>query len=152
MNLELRVPPVAVVAVCAPAMLAVDHWLAVADFDLPARGFAALACCGSGLAIALLGVRAFARARTTVDPRYPDRADTLVVAGVYRMTRNPMYLGMLLLLTGLALYLANAAALGVVLLFMAYLTRFQIVPEERAMHKRFGASYESYRCAVRRWL
>jgi protein-S-isoprenylcysteine O-methyltransferase Ste14 len=151
-NLELRLPPVVLLVVCALAMLAVDRWLVGAAFVLPARWLAALVFCGSGVAIALLGVRAFARASTTVDPRYPERANTLVVAGVYRLTRNPMYLGMLLLLTGLALYLANAAALGIVLLFMSYMTRFQIMPEERAMHKRFGASYEAYRSAVRRWL
>jgi protein-S-isoprenylcysteine O-methyltransferase Ste14 len=152
MNLELQVPPVVVVGVCALAMLAVDHWLVAADFALPARGFIALVVCGSGAAIAVLGVRAFSRASTTVDPRYPDRTSTLVVAGVYRFTRNPMYLGMVLLLTGLALYLGNVAALSVVLLFMAYMTRFQIMPEERAMSRRFGASYEAYRSAVRRWL
>jgi protein-S-isoprenylcysteine O-methyltransferase Ste14 len=72
--------------------------------------------------------------------------------GVYRWTRNPMYLGMAVLLLAWGLWLANGAALAVISLFVAYLNRFQIAPEERALQARFGDEFTAYRARVRRWL
>jgi protein-S-isoprenylcysteine O-methyltransferase Ste14 len=106
----------------------------------------------SGVVIALLGVGAFRQASTTVDPRYPDKARELVVAGVYRWTRNPMYLGMLLVLTAWGVYLSNLLSFVVLPAFVLYLTRFQIIPEERAMRANFAGSYTDYCRRVRRWL
>ena len=94
----------------------------------------------------------FRRAKTTVNPLKPDAASALVVRGVYRWTRNPMYLAMLLLLIAWVCIVSNWAALAMLPLFVAYLNRFQIGPEERALQARFGAEFESYRRQVRRWL
>ena len=82
----------------------------------------------------------------------PESSSALVSGGVYRFTRNPMYLAMLCVLIGWALVVSNVAALVMLPLFVAYLNRFQIRPEERALHARFGAEFERYRDSVRRWL
>jgi protein-S-isoprenylcysteine O-methyltransferase Ste14 len=107
---------------------------------------------GAGILIALLGVREFRRAQTTVDPRYPERSSQLVSSGIYRRTRNPMYLGMLLCLVAVAVYLQHLLPWFVLPAFVVYMGRYQIRPEERAMLNAFGADYEAYCNRVRRWL
>jgi len=122
------------------------------DFELPWRElFAALLLIGA-LIIGLAAVYGFRRAKTTVNPLKPEASTALVTGGLYRWTRNPMYLAMLLLLLAWACIVSNWAALAILPLFVAYLNRFQIGPEERALQARFGAEFESYRRKVRRWL
>ena len=113
---------------------------------------AALLLATAGAALALAGVWAFAQARTTVNPLAPRRARELVTHGVYRHTRNPMYLGMLLALAGWAVWLGNAAALPVLPAFVLVLNALQIRPEEAALRERFGEAYARYACRARRWL
>ena len=101
----------------------------------------------------LFGVGAFLefrKARTTLDPH--GSAKTLVKSGIYRFTRNPMYLGLLLLLAGWALYLANILAFLFLPAFILYMNRFQIKPEERALMDRFGQKYLEYASRVNRWI
>jgi protein-S-isoprenylcysteine O-methyltransferase Ste14 len=110
----------------------------------------AVAAVGASLdAIALLH---FLRSRTTVNPLKPASATVLVTRSIYRLTRNPMYLGLATLLFAWAIYLGSLAALAGVPLFILYMNRFQIAPEERALEERFGAEYIAYRARVRRWL
>jgi protein-S-isoprenylcysteine O-methyltransferase Ste14 len=105
-----------------------------------------------GFLLAFSGIAAFRCARTTIDPHRPEAASSLVVGGVYRYTRNPMYLGLTMLLLAWTLYLAVPAALAGPLLFAAYITRFQIIPEERVLAQKFGADYAAYLRKVRQWL
>ena len=105
-----------------------------------------------GACFDVAGLLAFKKAQTTVNPLAPNRSTAVVSTGVYRITRNPMYLGMALILLGLALYLASPWALLGPLVFAAFITRFQIQPEERALTARFGAAYTAYCTQVRRWL
>ena len=111
----------------------------------------ALALVALGAGFDVLGLWMFRKARTTFSPLRPDRSAAVVQTGVYRITRNPMYLGMVLILLGLALYLASPWALLRPVAFAAYITRFQIVPEERALTARFGEAYTAYCARVRRW-
>ena len=122
------------------------------DFALPGRAVVAAVFFIAALVTGLPAVLGFRRAKTTVNPLKPDAASALVVRGVYRWTRNPMYLAMLLLLIAWVCIVSNWAALAMLPLFVAYLNRFQIGPEERALQARFGAEFESYRRKVRRWL
>ena len=131
--------------------LAAWLWPALAR-EFPASRALALALIAGGIAVAIAGVVQFRRASTTVNPMTPEASSSLVVSGVYRRTRNPMYLGFLLALAGWAAFLASFAALMVLPLFVAYMNRFQIVPEERALAARFGQQFEDYRRSVRRWL
>lgn len=113
---------------------------------------AALGLAGLGALVALAGVWEFRRARTTLNPLAPARASALVQGGIYRITRNPMYLGMLLVLIGWAAWLGNAAALLGLPLFVVVLNQLQIKPEERMLRQRFGAQFERYAARVRRWV
>lgn len=150
--LELRIPPPVVTLV-----LALLTWLtpAIAGFvqiPYPARLLCAivLVCIGQGIGIA--GMVAFRRARTTMNPVKASMASSLVVRGVYRYTRNPMYVGLLLTLSAWAVLLANPLAILWVVVYVLYITRFQIIPEERVLASLFGAEYEAYKERVRRWV
>lgn len=96
-------------------------------------------------------IASFRRARTTVNPLKPDPT-ALVTTGVYRRSRNPMYLGMVLFLLAWCTYLGDVVALFAVPALAAYLTRFQIVPEERVLADRFGLAFDDYRDRVPRWI
>jgi protein-S-isoprenylcysteine O-methyltransferase Ste14 len=126
----------------------------VAPLEVPFRWRvgAALAPALVGLGFSVAGVAAFRRARTTINPTKPATASALVSGGVYRLTRNPMYLGLLLLLLALAVFLSNPVALLLVPVFVLYINRFQITPEERALASLFGGEYAAYKERVRRWL
>jgi len=137
------------------AACALMMWLIafpVLDFALPGRAVIAGVFFIVSLVIGLPAVLGFHRAKTTVNPLKPEASTALVTGGIYRWTRNPMYLAMLLLLIGWACIVSNWAALAMLPLFVAYLNRYQIGPEERALQARFGAEFESYRRKVRRWL
>lgn len=150
--LELKVPPLALLILCAVGMAGIDWLWPQARLAVPygqvLAGMAALA----GVVIFGLGGLAFRRRRTTVNPLKPETASTLVTDGIYAVTRNPMYLGASLVLAGGALFLTNLAAWAGPVVFVLYMNRFQIMPEERAMMRLFGPSYEDYRARVRRWL
>lgn len=107
---------------------------------------------GVGLAFDLLGLLAFRALRTTVNPLAPQRASALVTGGVYRVTRNPMYVGMAFLLLAWAAFLAALPPFLGPILYVLYLTRFQIRPEERVLNELFGEPYAQYTARVRRWL
>ncbi len=150
--LELRVPPAVVWLIAAGAIFACTRSFPSARFDFPARRAVAIACALAGIALAVAGVREFRRAKTTVSPLEPGRASTVVGTGVFRATRNPMYVGMALGLAGVALWPGSLPGLLLVPAFCGYLTVFQIMPEERALLARFGAPYQAYLQRVRRWL
>ena len=150
--LELRIPPVAVTLLSVLVMWAISGYSRPLGVPLPARASAALLLVVLGLGIIVAGGKSFRTMRTTVNPMTPDAASALVVSGVYRYTRNPMYLGMLLILLGWAAFLTSVFAVIVLPVFVAYLTRFQIIPEESALALAFGDDYAAYRAAVRRWV
>ena len=150
--LELKIPPVVLVALCAVAMTLLAQWLPSLQLPLGWRLLLAAVFAAAGTAVALAGVLAFRQADTTVDPRVPQQTSSLVIRGIYRYSRNPMYVGFLLLLTALGCYLMNAAAFALLPLFVLYMNRFQIAPEERHLLQKFGADYQAYSQRVRRWL
>ena len=151
-SLEHRVPPPIVAAATAALMLGAAWLLPFLGFGFELKTVFAITLACAGVLVSLTGVVQFWQARTTVNPLKPDSASALVVAGIYRWTRNPMYLGMATVLTAWGIYLANIGALAAVALFVACMNRFQIAPEERALQARFGADFEAYRARVRRWI
>ena len=124
----------------------------VDGFETIVYATAFLLLVAAAVLVVIGGVVAFRRAKTTVNPMKPDTASSLVVSGIYRYTRNPMYLGFLLLLMAWAAALSNVLALVSLLAFVLYMNRFQIVPEERMLASRFAQDYAEYRARVRRWL
>jgi protein-S-isoprenylcysteine O-methyltransferase Ste14 len=150
--LDLKVPPAAVVALTAALMWLGARALPSSDFHLPGRPYAVGVFVLAGALLALLGVVSFKRARTTVNPMSPGSSSALVTSGIYRLTRNPMYLGFLLILAGWAAWLSNALAFAPLPGFVLYLDSFQIRPEERALAARFGREFSGYTARVRRWI
>ena len=105
-----------------------------------------------GLAIGLSGVQAVTKAKTTMNPKQPGDASQLVKSGIYKYSRNQMYLGLLFILIAWMIYLSNLASLLGIFAYIAYITRFQIIPEERYLEEKFSADYLSYKKQTRRWL
>ncbi len=149
-----RVPPVAVWLVLALLMAACRYAFSDAVLPIGAGMIVVLSIAPAviGVLIAVAGVVAFRRADTTVDPRVPDRSSALVTSGIYRYTRNPMYLGLALALAGWAAWLAHPAALIGPPAFVLWIHRMQIPFEERAMRARFGEAFDRYRRTTRRWI
>lgn len=150
--LELKVPPLAVVLIIAAAMWLASICTPFLSLAIPWRLAFAASLAGVGIAFAAAGVLAFRRASTTVNPTTPEATSTVVASGIYRFSRNPMYVGMLFILAGWAIFLANMLPPLFLPAFVAYMNRFQIGPEERALSARFGSEYASYLRSVRRWL
>ena len=149
---ETRVPPVIWWAWGALVVLLVD-----ASFgDRIAVGWGrvvgvVLLLVGVGVALAAFG--AFREAQTTFDPHQVSEASTLITDGIYKFTRNPMYLGLMLLLVGWGFWRGSilAALLGS-LAFVALVTRMQIIPEERALSAKFGDEFAAFTSRTRRWI
>lgn len=150
--LETRVPPPLVMLLCGAIGYLASRLAAGPVVPLPMPALLAGGVVAIGLTLNLLPKLAFRRARTTVNPLRPAMASALVTRGVYRYTRNPMYLGQATVLAGVMLYLQSPVALLAVPLFVLYITRLQIVPEERALSARFPEAYAAFRQRVRRWL
>jgi len=151
-GLELRIPPPIVALLIAAAMGGIS--LATPSVEIPAliRVATAIAIALAGAVIAISGVIAFRRARTTINPLKPETTSAIVTSGVYRFTRNPMYVGLALALLAWAVFVSSVWALLGPAGFVLYMNRFQIMPEERALSALFGTSYSVYRSKVRRWL
>lgn len=150
--LELKIPPVALALLFAAAMWTTSVLLPDAAFAVPLRLPLAAMFAASGVAFAIAGVIAFRRMRTTVNPTKPGDTSALVVSGVYRISRNPMYVGFLLILLAWAVQLSHAVAFLFLPAFVAYMNRFQILPEERVLGTKFGDEFAAYMRSVRRWI
>ncbi len=106
----------------------------------------------SGIAVIVFAIKSFKNYKTTINPLKPATASSLVTNGVFRYTRNPMYLGLLLILIYLSLIFNVVGGCLVSLGFITYITKFQIIPEEVAMEKLFGRQFLKYKKQVRRWI
>jgi protein-S-isoprenylcysteine O-methyltransferase Ste14 len=150
--LEKKVPPPVVALLVAGLMWAVAAWPPAVPLPAGVRLPLAAALAFVGVGLDLLGIVAFRRHRTTVHPLRPERTSALVTGGVYRITRNPMYVGLALLLTAWAVYLSALWPFLGPVMFVAYIDRFQIVPEERILEAKFADEFRAYAARVRRWL
>ncbi|RDE19676.1 isoprenylcysteine carboxylmethyltransferase family protein [Motiliproteus coralliicola] len=151
-SLELKIPPVLLVILFATLMWAIAWLLPSVAVPLAARITALLFFAAIGVCFSVSGVYSFNKAKTTVNPTTPNAASALVTKGIYRHTRNPMYVGFLFALIGWGLFLANLYALVLTLGFVWYMNRFQIQPEEQALDLLFGSDFLAYKKKARRWL
>ncbi len=151
-SLELKIPPPVVAVVSGLGMWGISR---VAP-HLPLPASLRLAGCTifviASVFFSVAGVVSFRRARTTLNPTRPEATSSLVSSGIFRITRNPMYLGLTLFLVAWAIFLSSAVSLLGPAVFVLYVRRFQIVPEERILAELFGSEYVDYRARVRRWL
>ena len=105
-----------------------------------------------GLFILISAVRLFRKSKTTVNPLSPEQATKLVTDGIFNYSRNPMYLGMAFVLASIAVFLNPLGGIVFTPIFCAYITKFQIIPEEKAMKELFAQDFEQYMKATRRWI
>jgi len=149
--LEHKIPP----PLLTIAFALLLWWLAslspIIDINSTIRLFLCMLSVGAGLFCCTAGIVSFNRAKTTVNPLQPELASSLVRSGIYRFSRNPMYLGFALLLLALSIYLASPLSLLAVAAFILTINTLQIKPEERALQSLFGDEYRSYQAEVRRW-
>lgn len=150
--LEARLPVPVLTGLLLAACYAHAHLTGIADDAPLLRIDIATAVALASLLVATLALATFRRAHTTIDPMHPQRAAVLVTHGIYRLSRNPMYLSLGLLLASYPLRMGSWAEAATLPLFVAYVTRFQIVPEERALEARFGEAFRAYCARTRRWL
>lgn len=148
-----KIPPLLLTGIFAALILLASRVFPQFTYDPPFRSVIAAVLVTIGTAICGLAIQSFFRIRTTVNPVTPEQSTSLVVEGVFRYTRNPMYLGFLMLLMAWAVFLAHIPSLLLAPpLFIGYMNTFQIIPEEEALSQIFGDDFASYRRKVRRWL
>jgi len=152
MSLELRIPPPVVALLVAAAMWLASAWGPGLELTTSIRITLTIIIAMPGVLFSLAGMISFRRAQTTMNPMSPERASALVSSGIYAITRNPMYVGLLLDLLSWAVFLSSPLALAGPLAYFFYIQRFQIQPEERILARMFGAEYAEYQSKVRRWL
>jgi protein-S-isoprenylcysteine O-methyltransferase Ste14 len=150
--LELKIPPPIVGLLVGVAMWKFASLCPSLDVPLLIRKVTAGVLLLVAAGIAFPGFVALLRARTTFNSMKPKATSSLVTGGIYRFTRNPMYLSVLLILVAWAIFLSSAWALVGPVAFVLYINRFQITPEERVLAAMFGTAYAEYKGRVRRWL
>ena len=152
LNLEHRIPPPLVALLTVAAMWALAQIGPRFAMQAELRQILVAVLVLIGIAFDVSGILAVRASRTTINPLKPERSSSLVVGGIYRITRNPMYVGMAFLLLAWAVHLSAWLSFAGILAFVLYITRFQIRPEERALQRIFGEAFNAYCARVRRWL
>ena len=147
--LNTKIPPPIVTLLCIVIIYLFESQIEYSEPDLKAVGIIFLIL---GLIIIFSAVLKFIKIKTTVDPTRPHKTSNLVINGIYKITRNPMYLGMLFLIMAYAVYNNNVMGCIIIPIFIFYINKFQIEPEEIEMRKKFGESFENYCKKVNRWL
>ncbi|MDD9180373.1 MULTISPECIES: methyltransferase family protein [Aliivibrio] len=151
-KLELRIPPPLVMLLFMVTVFGFDKIMPFTLFYLPWLTYAlVISLVTLGGVIALWGVKEFRDAKTTVNPLKPESSSSLVSSGIYQYTRNPMYLGFLLILLSSVVYTQHPLGLVSALGFVTYMNRFQIEPEEKILVKLFGDEFVDYMNQVKRW-
>ena len=150
--LENRVPPPLIGILFGVLMQRLSTLSSGIEWSDTLRVLIASVIVSLGGLFCLIGVLAFRRAKTTVNPLKPDDATSLVTSGIYQVSRNPMYVGFALFLVAFGVYLSAPLSFVGVIGFILYMNQFQIKPEERAMEEVFGEEFVIYKSKVRRWL
>ncbi|WP_299432460.1 isoprenylcysteine carboxylmethyltransferase family protein [uncultured Maribacter sp.] len=149
--MKLKLPPAVVLVLFALLMFFCAKVLPFGYFNFLRQTYLIYFLLGLSLCIGFLAVIQFYKEKTTVDPMKPDKVSNLVTNGLYKYSRNPMYLAMLFLLVGFGLWLGNAFNSLLIAGFVHYMNKFQIFPEEEILQNHFGKAYKMYCSKVRRW-
>ncbi|MFT4929168.1 MAG: protein-S-isoprenylcysteine O-methyltransferase Ste14 [Phenylobacterium sp.] len=148
--MELKIPPPIIFLLVAAAMWLIFSLGLVATIAVPSM--IALVVFLLGVAIGIVATMSFSKAQTTIDPRNPQETSQLVDTGIFGLSRNPMYLSLTLELCGVVLYLGDPLNIVLLLGFVVYINKFQIIPEERALKQKFPQAFAAYQAKVRRWI
>ena len=148
----LRVPPPALTLLCLFGLVLSRWILSGLTFKFSGQIFVSIILVVVGIAIGLIAIRRFYQVDTTVLPDEMDSSSALVTGGIFKISRNPMYLGMATVIVGVGLGLGTWVMLPILGLFVFWITENQIKPEEHALFKIFGSEFEDYKSKVRRWI
>ena len=151
-SFESKIPPPIIAAIAAAVMWGFSFIVPAIRLGPVARTTAIIVLLVSGIYFGISGIVSFKKAATTTNPLKPETASSLVCSGIYKVSRNPMYVGLALVLLAWAVYLSSAWVIIGIFGFVLYMNQFQIVPEERALTELFGAEYLNYQSRVSRWL
>ena len=149
--MELKLPPAFVFLIFGLGMYLVAKFLPFGFFDFFGRTVLFKVFLVLAFLVMIVALIQFYRAKTTVDPTKPANTSQLVTNGVFTFSRNPMYLAMLLVLLAIGVALGNAFNTLLAAGFVAYMNRFQIIPEERFLLEKFGREFKEYCTLTRRW-
>lgn len=152
MLLELKLPPALLVLLFAGLMYVLAPYLPSMYIVASLKWTLVLVFLLLAVLFCFFGLWEFRKHKTTVDPRIPHKAVALVNSGIYRISRNPMYMGFVFFLFSLLIFLSSPCLIFVIVAFVLYMNRFQIIPEERALKRLFSKQYSQYQAQVRRWL
>ncbi len=147
-----KIPPPIILLLVAIAMWFVAHSQYALPIAIPFALPMAIVLAAIGIFVSASAIRQFKTAETTINPLQPDAATALVQTGIFGKTRNPMYVGLFLVLLGWTVWLQSMSNAVVLLAFVLWLTLLQIRPEEAALRKVFGQDYVVYCKRVRRWI
>lgn len=151
--MNLKIPPLALTCIFITFMSILSWLFPQYTLNIPNNIIASVLIAIVATLISVMSVASFHNAKTTVNPTKPDQASSLVIKGIYRLSRNPMYLGFLLFLIAWGLYLAHLLSLLLLpTIFVIYMNKYQIPVEEEALHIKFGEHFTNYKKKVRRWL
>jgi protein-S-isoprenylcysteine O-methyltransferase Ste14 len=152
LKLDNKVPPPAVALIIAAMMWHLSAYEPALSLSAEVSQILILFLVIVGVSFDVCGLLAFRQLKTTINPMSPNKTSALVTGGIYRLSRNPMYVGLFLFLMAWAIQLSMLWPFIGPVLFVIYITRFQITPEERVMESKFGDEYSIYKNKVRRWL
>lgn len=148
--LKLKIPPLIILIISGFLVWTSHSLVKVSVFAFnPRIGFLTIL---TGFIIIFTAAYTFHKAKTTISPLRPEKTSKIVNEGIFNLTRNPMYLGMVFMLIGVWFYYPTPFGIAIIILFMKYIEIFQIKPEEEILRENFGEDYESYAKSVRRWL
>lgn len=151
-RLVLQIPPIVVLAVFVTLMWYAELFFPFLTLEFGFHFSMSVLIAFLGLFLILISSITFYRYGTTLNPLRPELTSALVTSGPYRYSRNPIYVGLALMLLGWGVYLQNLASLFCVLVFVLYINRFQIFPEEESLAQKFGVEFKIYKSRVNRWL
>lgn len=150
-GMKLKIIPPLVMAIFGFFMYLLDRFLPVGEFDFFGRNELVIFLMVLAILVFFLAIFKFYRAKTTTDPIDLSKTSRLVTSGIFKYSRNPMYLAMLMILLAFGLRLGNAFNTLLAAGFVYYMNHFQIKHEEMALSKLYGKEYQLYLKAVRRW-
>jgi len=150
--MKLKIPPALQVVIFATFMWIIKKITVATHFEFVQQIAVSWLVFGIGICIEIIAIYTFRKARTTADPLHPTNASKLVIVSIYKVSRNPMYLGMFFILLSFSIRLGSVFTFPVLILYVWYITTFQIKPEEKVLSKLFGNDYLMYCNKVRRWI
>lgn len=152
LTLKLKIPPPIYMLLTALCMKLLDKYTPLYSWDVSVWRNMGVMFIVLALFLDIYSLLQFLRGSTTINPLHPEKTEKLITTGMYRYSRNPMYVGLLYLLMGWSLILGSLSPIFMLPVFILLITKQQILPEEKVLEEIFGQQYRDYKQTVRRWL